>query len=214
VECEAFVAMRLRSENATDLVEEATETHSRGKGFQPTHGPGPLFHAAMILLHMMIQVTVRPVHDLTPEDVAYGTRVGIMATRGHALGDHPRHRPRRAEEGLGCRGIPCVAEPDIHSSAIPINRPIAILPLALHTHVGFVYLPTFPHGPRALLAEGLDQHGGSRRLPITHGFMSSDKLLPKKHLRQVPQAQLVAEAPRHHQADHIGGISVEYWSRL
>src|SRR5919109_2508055 len=28
----------------------------------------------------------------------------------------------------------------------------------------------------------------------------------EKYLRQVPQAQPVAEAPQHHQADHIGGI--------
>jgi hypothetical protein len=64
--------MRLRSEKATDLLEEATETCSRGKGLKPTHGPVPLLEASMILLQMIIQATVRPVHDLIPEDVAYG----------------------------------------------------------------------------------------------------------------------------------------------
>jgi hypothetical protein len=68
----------------------------------------------MILLQMIIQVTVRPVHDLIPEDVAYGTRIGVVSIRGNALGYHPGHRPGRTEEGLGCRKIPCVAEPDIH----------------------------------------------------------------------------------------------------
>ena len=68
----------------------------------------------MILLYTVIQVTVRPVHDLIPENVAYGTRIGVMAIGGNAFGYHPGHRPGRTEEGLGCRKIPCVAEPTIY----------------------------------------------------------------------------------------------------
>jgi predicted nucleic acid-binding protein len=73
-------------------------------------------------------------------------------------------------------------------------------------HLPSQYVPTTPHCPMALLAQGIYQHGGSLHLPITHGFMGQDTIPLEQRLRQVPQAQRVAEAPQHHQADHSSGI--------
>jgi hypothetical protein len=81
-EREVLVATRLQSEKGPNLVEEVAEARGRSKGFEPTCRSVALLDAPMILLQMMIQVAVRSVHYAVPEDVANGTRVGIMAIRG------------------------------------------------------------------------------------------------------------------------------------
>ena len=54
LEGKALVAMRLGTEKGSYFVEQATEAHSRGAVFEPTHRPIALFDASMILLQMVI----------------------------------------------------------------------------------------------------------------------------------------------------------------
>jgi hypothetical protein len=74
----------LRAEKRADLIKDATETCSCGKGFEPTGGAITLFNAPMILLQVVFQITVRPVRDPISEDIPNGARVGIMTIRGIA----------------------------------------------------------------------------------------------------------------------------------
>lgn len=101
LEGEALIAVGLGPWKATNLIEDPTEVRSGVKGFEPTHGTVPLFNTAMVLLQVIIQVGVRPVHHPLPENVPNRTRVGVMAIGGHPVGRHPGHRPRRAKKGFG-----------------------------------------------------------------------------------------------------------------
>jgi hypothetical protein len=58
----------------------------------------------------------------------------------------------------------------------------------------------------APLAQGLAKEWSELAFPIPHRFTRKDEAPLEKHLRQVPQAQFVAEAPQHNQAHHIGEI--------
>jgi hypothetical protein len=53
---EGLIAVGLRTEKRTHLVEQATEARSSGTVFAPAHRPIPLFDPSMILLQMVIQV--------------------------------------------------------------------------------------------------------------------------------------------------------------
>ena len=76
---------------------------------EPAHGTISLLDAAMILLQMVIQVAIGPVHDPVPEDLPNGTWVGIVAIGGNPVGRHAGHSPGRAEEGLSCREVSGIA---------------------------------------------------------------------------------------------------------
>ena len=70
-----------------------------------------------------------------------------------------------------------------------------VAPLALDRDVRFVPIPALPNGPVAPLA-----------LPLPHGFMGQAEAPLEKQCRQVPSAQLVAEAPQDGQADDNSGL--------
>ncbi len=53
---EELIAVRLRAEKRTHLVEQAAEARSRSAMFESAHRPVPLFDASMILLQVVIQV--------------------------------------------------------------------------------------------------------------------------------------------------------------
>ena len=54
-----LIAVRLRAEKRTHLVEQVTEARSRGAVFEPGHRPIPLFNASMIL-EVLSNVVDRP----------------------------------------------------------------------------------------------------------------------------------------------------------
>jgi hypothetical protein len=110
---EGLVAVGLGAEKRAELIKDATEPSSRGKGFEPSGGPITLFNAPMVLLQMIIQVAVGPVRHPVPEDVLDGAWVGVVTIGGDVVRRHPRHRLGGAEERLGCREVARVAEPRI-----------------------------------------------------------------------------------------------------
>jgi hypothetical protein len=160
-----LVAVQLETEKGSDLIEGAAETRGGGEGFEPACGPVALLDALMVLLDMAVQVAVRPVRHLVPEDGPNGPRIGVVAIGGDAVGRYPGHRPRRTKEGLGRCEVPRVAEAYVHEVAISINRAVEIAPLFLHFDVGLVDVPAVSHCTTALLAQGLGQEGGQLDLP-------------------------------------------------
>jgi hypothetical protein len=177
---------RLRPEEGTDFVEDATEACRGGEGFEPTHGPRALFDAPVILFQMVVKMAVGPVCRPSSEDVANGPRIGIVAIGGDPVRDSPGYYPGGAEEGLSRHEIAGVAEPHIDQGAVPINRPVEIAPLSLPSDVGLVDVPAVSNGTTALFAQGLRQLRGQLRLPVTYGFMRKDDAAVEKHLREVP----------------------------
>ena len=95
---EGLVAVRLGAEKASDLIKDATETCGGGEGFEAAHGPVALFNAPMVLLEMIVQVAVGPVHHAVPGDLPNGAWVSIVAIGGDPVGRLPGHRPRRPKE--------------------------------------------------------------------------------------------------------------------
>jgi hypothetical protein len=67
----------------------------------------------MVLLKMIIRVAVGPVRHLVSKDGPDGTWVGIVAIRGEVVRDHSSYRPGGAEERLGGRETPRIAQPRI-----------------------------------------------------------------------------------------------------
>jgi hypothetical protein len=55
-------------------------------------------------------------------------------------------------------------------------------------------------------AQSLAEERSQLALPPLYGFMGQHDATLEEHFGKVPQAELVPEAPQHHQADHIGGI--------
>jgi hypothetical protein len=95
---EGLIAVRLGAEKRTHLVEQAAEARSRGAMFESAHRPIPLFDASMILLQVVIQVAIRAMLYVIPENITNGAGVGIMAIGGDAVWDHTGHRPGGTEE--------------------------------------------------------------------------------------------------------------------
>jgi hypothetical protein len=192
---EELVTMRLGTEKGADLNEGAAETCGCGEGFEPTRGPVPLFDPPMILFQMVVQIAVGAVRHPLSEDGANGSRIGIMAIRGDAVGRHPGHRPGRAKKGLGRRQVPRVAEPRMDEMAVPVDGTLQIAPASLDSDIRLVYILAVPDNATTSLAQRLTQERGQLHLPIPHSFMRKNDAPLEKYLRQIPQAQLVAEAP-------------------
>jgi hypothetical protein len=89
---EGLMAVRLGAEKRPHLVEQAAEARGRGALFEPAHRPIPLFDAAMILLQVVIQIAIRAMLYVIPEDMAYGAGVGVIAIGGDAVWDHTSRR--------------------------------------------------------------------------------------------------------------------------
>jgi hypothetical protein len=129
-----------------------------------------------------------------------------MAIGGDAVWDHAGHRPGGAEEGLGRREVPSLTEANIDEVAISINRSVKIAPLTLDFEMCFVHLPALPPSPMAPLAQGVAEEWSQLALPVAYRFMRKADPPLEKHFCQVPEAQLVAEAPEDDEADHIRRI--------
>jgi hypothetical protein len=71
--------------------------------------------------------------------------------------------------------------------------------------IRLIDISTVPDDALPPLAQCLTEKWSSPHLPISNGVVRQEHTPLEKHLRQVPQAELVAEVPQGHEADHIGG---------
>ena len=86
LEGEGLIAVGLRTEKRTHLVEQATEARSSGAVFEPAHRPIPLFDPSMILLQMVIQVEIgtQP-WGTKPPGYMHGTTIAAPVLRARLL---------------------------------------------------------------------------------------------------------------------------------
>jgi hypothetical protein len=87
-EGEGLMAVGLRAEKRTQLVEQTTEARRRGAMFEPAYWPIPLCDPTMILLQMVIQGASGSMRHPGPEHRADRTGVGVMAIRREAVRHH------------------------------------------------------------------------------------------------------------------------------
>src|SRR5262245_1243563 len=162
-----LVTVRLRSEKGPELIQEAAKTPRGRASFEPTGGPVPWLDAPMVLLAMVLQRAIRPGRDPLPEPDMDCTGGGLMAISGDPVGCAPRHGPCRTEARLGCREMPCRAEPHVHAVASASHRAIEIRPPPVNTPRGLIHLPAGSHPAVAPLAQGFAPQGGQRAFPVT-----------------------------------------------
>jgi hypothetical protein len=55
-------------------------------------------------------------------------------------------------------------------------------------------------------AQALGQSRGELSSPLPHCLIGEDETAGQKHLRQIPQAELVAQAPEHHDGHDIARV--------
>jgi hypothetical protein len=133
-----LVTVRLGTEECSDLIKDKAEPRSGGEGFEPAHRPKALLDSAMILLQMILQIAVGPVRHPVPKDVPNSAGVGLLAIGGDAVWDDAGHDPGRAEEGLGCREVPRIAEACVKQRAVSVNGTVEIAPAPLDSDVGIL----------------------------------------------------------------------------
>jgi hypothetical protein len=117
LEGEGLIAVELGTEKRTHLVEQTTKARSRGAMFESAHGLILLFDSSMILLQMVIQVALSAMFYLTPENIAYGAWVSVVAIRGDCgavVRYHAGACPGGTEEGLSRCQVAGVAEAHVH----------------------------------------------------------------------------------------------------
>src|SRR4051812_27265186 len=69
-----------------------------------------------------------------------------------------------------------------------------------------IHVPAAAHLTAPAPPQVLGQGGGELSLPLPDGFIAEHNAAHGEHLGQVTQAQLVAQAPEHHEGDDIGRV--------
>jgi hypothetical protein len=82
---EGLVPGDLGAEKRAELIKEATEPRSGGKGFKPSGRPMALLNAPVVLLQIIIQVVADPVRHPAPKDIPDGLRERIIAAGGNTV---------------------------------------------------------------------------------------------------------------------------------
>ena len=72
--------------------------------------------------------------------------------------------------------------------------------------VRLVRVPLRAALPAPLGAQPGGQERGEARLPVADGLVAEDEAPRQEHLRQVPQAQLVAQPPQHDEQHEVGRV--------
>jgi hypothetical protein len=190
----------------TKFVVTSTEAVRGLITFEASHRSVSSLDPAMVLLNSMVQILTGSMCHAFAEFSADRTWVTIVTIRGDPGGSGPGHRFGRSKERFRRFHVACLAQPHIHQRAVTINGTIKIAPAALDLDVGLVDVPTSPDPAFTPLSQTVDQRRGELRLPVSNGFMTELNPAKQEHLGQIAQAELVSQAPEHHENYDIGGI--------
>jgi len=171
---------------------------------ESAHRVVALFYVPVILRDPVVLVAAGAVGDVVAECLADSAWVGVAPVRRHPLRRVSGEVERLAEEAPGGTHVALVAQQRVDEVPLPIDRPVQGAPAPVDLDVGLVRVPLRADLPAPRGLEVLRQHGREARLPRAHGLVREDEATCQKHLRQVAQAQLVAQSPHHHQQDDIG----------
>ena len=129
-----------------------------------------------------------------------------MAICGDPIRRYAGHRLGRSKECLGGSKVTVLAQHDVDQGAVAIDRAIQIPPSATHPDIRLINVPAGAHPAFASPTQVLGQCRRELGLPIPHRLVAEDEPAGQEHLRQIPQAQLVAQPPEHHEGDDITRI--------
>src|ERR1700761_4897192 len=96
-----------------------------------------------------------------------------------------------------------LAEHHVDQRAGAINGAIEITPLPVDLDVGLINIPASTRLAASASPETFSQRWRELGFPVANRFMAEDDAADQKHLRQIAQGKLVAQAPEHHEGDHV-----------
>ena len=99
-----------------------------------------------------------------------------------------------------------LAQHRVQKVPVPVNRPIQVAPLSCDLHVRFVEVPGHAPATATLLAELVGKEWSDAGLPLADRLVRDGEAADEEELSDVPQAQLVAEAPEHGVEDDVGRV--------
>ena len=160
----------------------------------------------MILLKSVVQVYVHPMPNRFTQFAPDRRRIGVVTVGRDPVRDNPGHGSGGTEERFGGGQIAALAEHHVPQSAVAVDGPVQIPPEAVDFDKPLVHVTSFGR------CGGVDGDGvpqpepGEFRLPIPHRLMAEHDAADQKHLGEIAQAELVAQAPEHHERDDVARI--------
>jgi hypothetical protein len=136
----------------------------------------------VILLDPIVEGVIASVNDLTAQDLANGTWVGIMPIGRHPLRCMTNHSDGLSEQALGHLQISLFAERRVNQVAITIKSPIQVAPFPFDAERGFIDMPGCSSLSPSPGAQVIRKQRSKARFPITHRFMRERKASFQKHL--------------------------------
>jgi len=99
-----------------------------------------------------------------------------------------------------------LAEHRIEQVPIPVDGAVEIAPVASDLHVGFVEIPGDAAATATLPAEPVGKEWSEAGFPLADRFVRDGEASEEELLRDVTEAELVAEAPKDRVEDDIGRV--------
>jgi hypothetical protein len=127
------------AERGAELIVSSTEPLRGPEDLDAPHTSDPAFHAAVVLLEPVVLVGAGPVHDVAAQRRTDRARVGAVPVRGDAVRDQAGGGLRGAEERLGGRHVPVLAEHGVDQVAMAVDRTIEIAPAAPHFQIRLIH---------------------------------------------------------------------------
>src|SRR3954466_10899416 len=125
-----LVVTGAETEKGAEFVVSSAEPIGGTEFLEASHTSDPTFQAAMILLKPVIFIGAGPMLNMPSQRGADRAWVGAGPIRGDPVGCHAGGRLGGAEERLGRRHVPVLAEHGVDQSAVAVDRTIQIAPAA------------------------------------------------------------------------------------
>src|ERR1700685_2177304 len=107
------------------------------------------------------------------------------------------------EERLRSRHVTVLAEHHVDQRAGAVNGAIEIAPMPVHLDVRLVNVPTLPDPTASATAQTFSQSRRELSFPVADRLMTEHDAADQEHLRQITQAEFVAQPPEHHEGDDV-----------
>jgi hypothetical protein len=194
------------AQEVTQFIVASTEPVGRSGTLEPTHRLISTFDAAVILLQSIVEVAAGAVLHAFTQRRPDRSRITVVAIRGYPVRRHIGDCFGGLEERHRRGHVTVLAEQHVDQRAAAVDGAIEIAPMPVHLDVGLVNVPAFPDLAASATAQTFSQY--RREL----GFLVADRLVTEhdaadqEHLRQVAQAEFVAQPPEHHESDDVRRI--------
>jgi hypothetical protein len=129
-----------------------------------------------------------------------------MAVRRYAQRASSVEVEQLAKEAAGRIAVAVLAEHRIQEIPVSVDGAVEIAPVASDLHVGLVEIPGDAAAVTTLLAEPVRQGWKRSGPPLAHRLVRDGEASEEEQLRDVTEAELVAEAPEDRVEDDIGRV--------